>query len=253
MTCTGRVTLTEEPITRSIRARFRSLVAASNVGDRLPSERDLSARWGVARMTIRHAADALITEGLVERRHGSGTYVTPQPFVRLLGLTSFSQDMRKRGLTPGSCLLAFRVSAADGSIASQLQIPEGERIVSFTRLRLGSGEPIAVETVWIQAALVPGLAPRDLSGSLYELLASRYHIVTGAAKVSIEPVVPNAKIRELLTIAEGQACLKMRMVDSDQRGRVIMTADCVYRGDKYQLTAEISGAAFLSAQTRRLG
>src|SRR5690606_13408083 len=109
--------------------------------------------------------------------HGSGTYVTPQPFARLLGLTSISQDMRDRGLVPGSRLLAFKASAADGALSAKLRIPVGHRVLSFTRLRLGSGEPMAVETVWIPGALVPGLSGRDLDGSLYELLADRYRIV----------------------------------------------------------------------------
>ncbi|WP_344753242.1 GntR family transcriptional regulator [Leifsonella bigeumensis] len=244
---------TQASMRHSLRARLRELIAAASVGDRLPSERDLSARWGVARMTLRRAVDALVAEGIVERRHGSGTYVTPQPFVRLLGLTSFSQDMRDRGLVPSSRLLAFRVVPADGTLAGQLRIPIGDPVLSFTRLRLASGDAMAVETVWIPQKLVPGLGGGDLGGSLYELLAERYRIVTGAAKVSIEPVLPEPRVRELLALDDEQACLRIRMVDSDTRGRVIMIAHCIYRGDRYQLTADISGAAFSTIQARRAG
>jgi DNA-binding transcriptional regulator YhcF (GntR family) len=102
----------------ALRARLRELIASSRIGDRLPSERALSLRWGVARMTVRHAMDALVAEGLVERRHGSGTYVVPQPLVRLLGLTSFSQDMRERGLVPSSRLLSFETVEADAPIGA---------------------------------------------------------------------------------------------------------------------------------------
>jgi GntR family transcriptional regulator len=239
------VVLRRDDVTRhSARARLRELIAVARVGDRLPSERQLSARWGAARMTIRRATDALIAEGLVERRHGSGTYVVPQPFARLLGLTSFTQDMRERGLTPGSRLLGFDALAADASVAARLRIPVGENTCRFRRLRLANGEPMAIETVWIPAAIVPGLAPTDLDGSLYELLAERYRLATGSASVTIEPILPDAATRELLEIAAEQACLRLQMVDRDARGRVIMVADCVYRGDRYQLSAEISGAAF---------
>jgi GntR family transcriptional regulator len=232
---------------------MRELIAASRPGRRLPSERELAARWGVARMTVRHAMDTLVAEGLAERRQGSGTFVAAQPVVRLLGLTSFSQDMRERGLVPGSRLLAFATNPADPTLAAQLNVPAGERTVSFSRLRLGSGEPMAVETVWIPAALVPGLEPGDLDGSLYELLVRRYRIVTGAASVTIEPVLADPRTRELLTIPEDQACLRLRMIDSDTRGRVVMVASCIYRGDRYQLSAEVSGAAFSSMQARRAG
>lgn len=243
----------DESPRHALRARMRELIAASRPGQRLPSERELATRWGVARMTVRHAMDTLVAEGLAERRQGSGTYVAAQPVVRLLGLTSFSQDMRDRGLVPGSRLLAFATNPADPTLAAQLRVPPGERTVSFTRLRLGSGEPMAVETVWIPATLVPGLEPGDLDGSLYELLARRYRIVTGAASVTIEPVLADPRTRELLAIPEDQACLRLRMIDSDTRGRVIMVASCVYRGDRYQLSAEVSGAAFSSMQARRAG
>jgi hypothetical protein len=79
-----------------VRPGIRELVAQLCVGERLPGERELSARFGVARMTIRRSVDALVAEGRLERRHGSGTYVVPRPFVRALALTSFSRDMRDR-------------------------------------------------------------------------------------------------------------------------------------------------------------
>lgn len=236
------------PTRTLVGARLRELLVTLDVGDRLPSERDLSDRWGVARMTLRSAIDDLVTDGQLERRHGSGTYVVPKPLVRVLGLTSFSQDMRERGLVPGSRLLAFRTTAADAALADQLGIAPGEPVYHFTRLRLGSGEAIAVETTWIPVAFVPGLSERDLSGSLYEVLAGRYRIVTGAARVTIEPVLPDSRVRELLDLPDDQACLLLRMVDTDTRGRTLMLAHCVYRGDKYQLTADISGAAFASGR-----
>jgi GntR family transcriptional regulator len=245
------VLATDLSLRNSLRSRLRELIAAANVGDRLPSERELSERWGIARMTLRRAVDSLVAEGVVERRHGSGMYVTPQPFVRFLGLTSFSQDMRDRGLDPSSKLLAYRTFLAKGSFPVQLRIPTGDEVVTFTRLRLASGDPMAVETVWLPARFIPDFHPRDLAGSLYDLLSMRYRIVMGAAKVSIDPVMPQPTIRKLLAIPAEQACLRIRMIDSDVRGRIIMIANCVYRGDRYQLSADIFGAAFTSMQAGR--
>src|SRR5690242_2476381 len=122
------------PLHLTLRARLRDLIESLRAGDRLPSERSLSERWGVARMTVRSATDALVAEGLVERRHGSGTYVLPQPFVRFLGLTSFTQDMRDRGLVPSSRLLSFDVIEADVALADSLGITEGDKVIRFERL-----------------------------------------------------------------------------------------------------------------------
>jgi GntR family transcriptional regulator len=238
------------PLHLTLRARLRDLIESLRAGDRLPSERSLSERWGVARMTVRSATDALVAEGLVERRHGSGTYVLPQPFVRFLGLTSFTQDMRDRGLVPSSRLLSFDVIEADVALADSLGITEGDKVIRFERLRLGSDEPMAVETSWIARALVPGLKPTDLDGSLYELLSGRYHLVPGSASVTIEPVLPDPATRRHLAIEGRQACLRLRMTDADIRGGVLMIADCVYRGDRYQLGASVPGGTSPTLQVR---
>ena len=138
LSTTLRLVSTGSEITRQeVRALLRELIANAKPGDRLPSERELSLRWNAARMTVRNATDALVHEGLVVRRHGSGTYVLPPPVVRFLGMTSFSQDMRDRGLVPSSRLLAFEVDAAGDVVAHRLRVRADEPVLRFTRLRLG--------------------------------------------------------------------------------------------------------------------
>ena len=245
---TLRLVSTGSEITRQeVRALLREIIANTKPGDRLPSERELSERWNAARMTVRNATDGLVDEGLVVRRHGSGTYVLPHPVVRFLGMSSFSQDMRDRGLVPSSRLLAFEVQAADEVIARRLGVPEDEAVLRFSRLRLGSDEPMAIETVWIRSALVPGLEPSDLDVSLYELLARRYGLAPGSANVTIEPQLPDDETRELLGIPPRQATLFMRMTDADTDGEVMMIADCIYRGDRYQLSAQVPARPFTAA------
>lgn len=231
------------PTRDTVRGRMRDLVATLSTGQRLPSERELSERWSVSRMTLRQATDLLVSEGLLVRRQGTGTFVAGRPMIRALGLTSFSQDMRSRGLRPGSLLVSFRTLPADAALAGALQLSLGEPLFQFSRVRLGDGVPLAVETTWLPEALVPGLTEADLSGSLYELLVNRYGIVTSNARVSIEPLLPDEPVQTLLGIDADQACLRLRMVDSDAAGRVIMVANCVYRGDKYHLRADVSDAA----------
>ena len=242
----------DETTRHAVRARLRALVAEGRAGDRLPSERELAERLGAARMTVRHAMDALVAEGLLERRHGSGTYLLPRPVVRFLGLTSFTQDMRERGLEPGSRLLAFEEVAADDELATRLRVDLGTPVLRFSRLRTGDGRPMAIETTEIARSVVPSLSTDDLGGSLYELLARRYGIVPASAGVTIGAETPDAAAARLLELAPGAACLRMRMVDSDARGRVLMAADCLYRGDEYQLSASVMDVA-VGARARRAG
>jgi GntR family transcriptional regulator len=233
-----------------VRFELQSIISGMRVGERLPSERELSEKWDVARMTVRRAMDELFKEGAIERRHGSGTFVAPRPFVRALGLTSFSEDMKNRGLVPGSKLISFQPGIADTIVAKRLHVTPGTPVYKFTRLRLATGEPMALETVWIKQSLVPGLSEFDLGGSLYKTLTDRYRISVGAATVTIGPIIPEEPVQKLLEIGSTQGCLLIEMIDSDLRGNVIMYARCTYRGDKYQLTADVSGAAFARGSSR---
>lgn len=237
-------------MSNGLRSQLLDLVDKLQVGDRLPGERVLAERLGVARKTLRRAVDLLVEEGRLERRHGSGTYVIRPPFARLLGLTSFTEDMRSRGLVPGSRLLDMHRLAANPGLAHRLRVPVGDELIRFARLRLGDDEPIAVETTWIPAAYVPGLEPDDLSGSLYELLASRYRIWPASAHSSIEPTLPDPRTAEVLQVQVQQPCLLIKMVDVDQRNRVVMAAECVYRGDRYQLHVDLTVDAFRSRAMR---
>src|SRR5215475_12839970 len=176
LACEGELALRDgaarRPSTKAhaLRIRLLDLVESAGVGERLPSERELAARWGVARMTVRKAIERLIEQGRLERRHGSGTYTAQAPYARLFGLRSFTEDMRQRGLTPTSKLLRLRKLRASTVVASRLRIPAGEDVFKFVRLRLADGEPMALETVVILAAYAPGLSKQDITGSIYDIL-----------------------------------------------------------------------------------
>ena len=233
----------------NLRIGLLDLIESTGVGDRLPSERELAARWGVARMTVRKAIERLIQEGRLERRHGSGTYTVQAPYARLFRLASFAEDMRQRGLTPSSKLLQLRKLHAGAEAAGRLQIPVGEAIFRFTRLRLADGQPMALETVLIPVAHVPDLSAEDLAGSIYDVLRDRHGIIPASARITINPVLPDSRSAAALGIPPSQACLRIDTTDLDNRSRTIMVADCLYRGDRYQLTIDLAAPAFPITKT----
>src|ERR671937_176444 len=159
------------------RDRVLDLIEQLGVGDAIPSERQLSVDLGVSRLTVRAALDDLVREGYLVRRHGSGTYVSEPKIAQELTMTSFSEDMRRRGMRPGSRTLDLRVTPAGASLGRSLNVSPSEPIVVARRLRLADGATMAIETLHVPEALVPGLTARDLENqSFYELLASRYGI-----------------------------------------------------------------------------
>jgi len=217
------------------------LLTNSQAGDRLPGERELSQRIGVARMTLRRAIEGLIIDGLIERRPGSGTYTTRPIVAAEMRLASFSEEIRRKGLSPSSRVISLRKIAASIQVATKLRIPEGEEVHQCTRLRLADNQPIALETLHIPARYVSNITEEDLEGSLYDALMKNYNIRVAEAKTIITAIVPNKSSAALLGIDLKTPCLQVNMLDRDQNGRIIMSAKCIYRGDRYEVQIDATG------------
>src|SRR5438477_7310501 len=95
------------------RERVLDLIERLGVGDAIPSERQLSADLGVSRLTVRAALDDLVREGHLVRRRGSGTFVSEPKIAQELTMTSFTEDMRRRGMSPGSRTLSLEITPRD--------------------------------------------------------------------------------------------------------------------------------------------
>lgn len=209
-------------------------------GEPLPAERELAGRWNVSRMTLRRAMDDLVVEGILERRRGSGTFLTHPRLRRHLAMTSFTEDMLRRGHVPSTRTVEFRHRRADRAASQKLRVPIGEPLVAFTRLRLADGEPMVIERSIIRAALVPDLTAEDLEGSWYRVLTDRYGVHIESATFNIEPVLPEPVIASWLEVPTTQPCLRLKIESLDGRARIVETGEATYRGDTYSLSAELS-------------
>src|SRR5207342_3593744 len=133
-----------------------------SVGDAIPAERQLSAELGVSRLTLRAALEDLAREGYLVRRRGSGTFVSEPKIAQELTMTSFTDDMRARGLRPASKTLELRIGPAGARLGRLLHVSPSEPVVVATRLRRADGESVAIETVHIRQSHVPELTAADL-------------------------------------------------------------------------------------------
>ena len=221
--------------TAEARAGLEALLRGSPGGTRLPGERELAQNLGVARMTLRAAMDDLVVAGRIARRPGSGTFVTHTSVAKDARLTSFSQDMAARGMTASSKVLAVDRRAASRALALDLRIPVGDPVHRVHRLRLGDGDPIALETVWLPVAYAPDLVAAEVEGSLYEVLDRRFGIRPVAATTSVSAVTAAPREAELLGIPVTQPCLLIQLRGTDRRGRPVIMAHCLYNGDRYQM------------------
>src|SRR5256885_14063756 len=167
---------TQPKMTKQSAARQQvlELIEQLGVGTAIPSERQLSVDLGVSRLTVRAALDDLAREGYLVRRRGSGTYVQQPKISQQLTMTSFSEDMRRRGMAPSSTTLSLTRQLAGPRLGRFLNVSPGDEVVVVKRLRLADGVSMAIETLHIPAQVVPGVQPRDLEGSFYKLLCTRY-------------------------------------------------------------------------------
>jgi GntR family transcriptional regulator len=222
------------------RQQVLELIEQLGVGTAIPSERQLSADLGVSRLTLRAALDDLAREGYLSRRRGSGTYVQQPKISQELTMTSFSEDMRRRGMTPGSRTLSMETQLAGARLGRVLNLSPSEEIRVIKRLRLADGETMAIETLHLPQRLVPGLEAKDLSGSFYELYRDRYGIVIASGTQAIEPTVTNEEESKALGVPLQSPAFLFERTSRDQDGRTVEFVQSVYRGDRYRIVTELS-------------
>jgi GntR family transcriptional regulator len=222
------------------REKVLELIEALEVGDAIPPERVLSQELGVSRLTLRAALAELVREGRLTRRRGAGTFVAEPKVQREMTITSFSDDMRRRGMTPGAKTLEFRTITAGARLGRILVVSPSEPVLSVKRLRLADNDPMAIELLHVPKGLFPALTARDLEGSsFYELLAARYGIEIVGATQTVEPTVTNDEESKLLTVPLHSPALLFESVARGATGEIVEYTSSIYRGDRYRLVSEL--------------
>jgi GntR family transcriptional regulator len=208
----------------------------------LPPERELAARFEVSRMTIRQALRSLADDGLIYAVRGVGTFVAEPKVSKDLALSSFSEDMRARGLRPGSRLLVAEAVDADAAVAKDLGIEPGSPAYRIERLRSADDVPVAHEQAYLPARLFPRLLDQSLEGSLYDLMEHRFRIRLERAQQTTRAVNLGKRLADLLAVPPRTAALHVRRIGIDSQGRVVERTDTLYRGDRYDFSAVIRRA-----------
>jgi GntR family transcriptional regulator len=218
------------------------LIDRLGVGTALPSERQLSSDLGVSRLTVRAALDDLAREGYLVRRRGSGTYVQQPKIAQQLTMTSFSEDMRRRGMVPSSRTLSLNRELAGARLGRFLHVSPGDEVVVVKRLRLADGVSMAIETLHIPSAIVPGVTPKELEGSFYELLREKYHVEIASGIQAIEPTVTNDEESSALGVPLHSPAFLFERTSCDAVGRTLEFVHSIYRGDRYRIVTELTAS-----------
>ncbi len=210
-------------------------------GDRLPSEKELCSEMGISSITMRHAMSILVSEGLLTRVQGKGSFVaSDHVFVQGPSrLTSFTEDARSRGWHCSAKVLGFEV-VTSSDVSGKLELPAGASLIKLSRVRMADGLPVAFQTAYLPAQLFPGLESFDLAAeSLYEVMKREYGIHPATAFETYRAIQVTAAQGQILGYPSGSPAFRVERLSSDGTGRKIEFVESIMRADRYSLVLHL--------------
>lgn len=222
------------PVYQQLARVLRDYAQQQPPGSIIPSERELVERFGVARMTVRRAIEVLIAEETLDRVVGVGTFVHRPKMDLQVRLTSYSEEMQRRGMVPDAKVLDFELIPAGATVARELQLTEGQFVVRFRRLLIADEEPMSVDENFVPAYRVPGLTDGPPPTSLYNVLGERYGLVMEWGEDMIEAAAASPAMARQLKVESGAPLLKIQR-HAYVSGIVADYSVSYYRADRYKL------------------
>ncbi|BBX91708.1 GntR family transcriptional regulator [Mycolicibacterium boenickei] len=200
-------------------------------GDRFENELALASRLNLSRPTTRRAIQELVDKGLLVRKRGVGTQVVQTPVHRPVELTSLYDDLARAGQEPATKVLEYSIGPASDEVAGWLNLPPGSEVATMRRLRTSNGQPLAVMTNYLPAALAPDEEQLEQSG-LYRSLRSRgVHIRLARQRIGARAASRDEA--RLLDEKPKAPLLVMERTAFDDSGRIVEYGSHVYRASRY--------------------
>ncbi|MBU2361033.1 MAG: GntR family transcriptional regulator [Alphaproteobacteria bacterium] len=208
-------------------------------GSTLPPEREIAQLTALSRVTVRRAVQMLVRDGLIVQKQGSGSFVADVPArleQSMSRLTSFTEDMARRGLTTTTRWLGRGIHDPSPDEVIALGLRQEDRVARLARLRLADTRPLAIERAALPLVLLPD--PGRVTTSLYAVLAEGGHPpVRALQKISAVNLGPDDAA--LLQVSAGEAGLRIERISYLDDGSVAEFTRSVYRGDAYNFVAEL--------------
>lgn len=230
------------PLYLQLQRRIADAIQSGSLGagDSLPAERDMATLTGLSRVTVRKAVQALVASGQLVQRRGSGTFVAPkvERLEQALSLlTSFTEDMARRGKSVESVWLTRQVTSPSPEEVMALGLGAGERVSRLERVRRSDGVPLAIERASLSTETLPD--PMTVEASLYAALEARnLRPVRAVQRISAANL--GARDAELLGVPTGAAGLRIERIGYLPSGRVVEFTRSIYRGDAYDFAVELT-------------
>ncbi len=219
--------------TLSTEIRDRAFTATG----RLPSENELSARFGVNRHTLRQAVAALQVDGLVRIEPGRGTFVQHELLDYVLSRrTRFSENLQRQGLLPSKQLLTARAMPAPERAAHELRLDRGASVLMVEMLDEANDQPVGLATAYYPAARFDGLLEMLHGGTCTTDILRHFGVQDYVrAESRITTQMPSEETARLLKQPSTRPVLCVECLDVDMAGQPIKYGETVFCGDRIQL------------------
>ena len=203
------------------------------VGDQLPTEDSLIARFGVSRITVRRATQNLVSRGLVEIRRGKGTFVAaPKITQDLKELSGFVEDMHALGRKPTTRVISKEIVNADATVASQLALTKGERIVRIRRVRLVDGIPLSFDETYLPLEIGKKIITNNLKVEpIFSLLERKYDVPLIEAEYKLDAVGAETEVAAALRVKPLSPIFRIERTSYSTGSRPVDYEKLHYRGD----------------------
>ncbi|SED66453.1 GntR family transcriptional regulator [Streptomyces sp. 3213] len=224
----------------AVKAQIAALVDELGEGAMIPTERDLTERYEVARETVRQALRELVLEGRL-RRQGRGTVVAGPKMEQPLSLASYTEGVRRQGRTPGRSLVTLDRFPCPAALAAETGLTRGEPVWHLERVLLADEERVGLESTYVSVARLPHLdTDFDPDSSFYGYLGAR-GIRFGDADERIETVLATPREALLIGTPPALPMLLIHRVSRDTDGRPLERVRGLYRGDRFSFTTHHTG------------
>ena len=206
------------------------------LGDKLPNEDDLAARFDVSRATIREAVRGLVDSGYLSRVHGSGTFVTgiPRGEHALETSLSYTKMITAAGAEPGIKILGVKVVEPEEAVANRLSMQIEAEVLRVERVRTADGRPVVYSVDQIPWELISDTDIHAIDPSLHTVLANHgYEVRSATARLA--PVVASARLARMLDVPRGTPLQHFDQTDFDGSGRAVMVSWEWHTSDVFEL------------------
>ncbi|MFI0720034.1 GntR family transcriptional regulator [Streptomyces sp. NPDC021224] len=227
----------------AVKTRLEAMLDELGEGGLLPTERELAARFAVARETVRQALRELLIQGRV-RRKGRGTVVAGPKLVQPLSTASYTEGVRRQGRTPGRRLIDLEQLEADPVLARELRIEPGAPVWHMERVLLADEERVGLESTYLAVARIPDLE-RDFAPdtSFYAYLRERLGVEPVSVDERIETVLATPREALLIGTPPALPMLLLHRSSRDSAGEPLERVRSLYRGDRFSFTVRLDKKA----------